>query len=132
MARLKRLLPQVAVIAVLGALALTLGVALGDPALEITVRAREMAFYVDGQTTPNPTLTLPPARRVRLTFVKEDIGVDHDLVLEGLGVISSVLPGDGSSQVLRFKTPDRPIDSTYTCSLHLRMMSAALRVRAGD
>ena len=132
MARLKRLLPQVAVIAVLGALALTLGVALGDPALEITVRAREMAFYVDGQTTPNPTLTLPPARRVRLTFVNEDIGVDHDLVLAGLGVISSVLPGDGSSQVLRFKTPDRSVDGAYKCSLHLRMMSAALRVRARD
>ena len=132
MARLKRLLPQVAVIAVLGALALTLGVALGDPALEITVRPREIAFHVRCQSAPYSSRAPPPARRVRLTFVNEDIGVDHDLVLEGLGVISSVLPGDGSSQVLRFKTPDRPIDSTYTCSLHLRMMSAALRVRAGD
>jgi hypothetical protein len=129
MARLKKMLPQVILSVVIGVLALTLGAASGEPTLELTLRARDMTFYVDGDPRPNPDLVLPAARRVRLTFVNEDVGVDHDLVLAGLGERSGVLPGDGSSEVLAFTTPRQAVVSTYSCSLHLRMMTAGIEVR---
>ena len=126
---LKKLLPQVAILVALGALALSLGVASGEPAFELTVRARDMAFYVDGDPRPNPPIVLPLDQRVRLTFVNEDRGVQHDLILADLDVRSRLLPGNGSSQVLRFQTPRTGATSSYTCSLHPTMMAALLEVR---
>jgi plastocyanin len=127
--RLKTLLPQAAALAVVGALAVSFVASSSEPAVEITVRARAMAFYVDGDVRPNPVLELPAGQRVRLVFVNEDRGVEHDLVLPGLGVASERLAGDGMRQVLRFRTPARAGSSSYVCSLHPMMMTAALEIR---
>lgn len=131
MKRLRRLLPQVALVAILSALALalTLGAASSDPVYEVTLRARGMAFYLDGDSRPNPPLVLPADRLVRLTLVNEDRGVDHNLVLDGLDARTGVLRGDGSSEVIELRTPTRTIVTTYSCSLHLMMMTAGLEVR---
>lgn len=127
--KIKKLLPQAAVLAVLGALVISLAAASGEPAYEVTVRAREMAFYVDGDPGPNPPLVLPAGRSVKLTFVNEDRGVEHDLALPGLGLRTKVLPGDGARQKLRFTTPVEAATSSYSCSLHLTMMTGRVEVR---
>ena len=123
------LLPLATALTIIGALALSLSAASGEPTLTLTLRADGMAFYLDGESAANPPLVLPPDRRVRITFVNEDQGVAHDLVLAELDVRTDILPGDGSSQVLEFRTPRRKSDSSYSCSMHLIMMTGALEIR---
>ncbi len=127
--KLKKLLPQAALLALLGALAISFGAASSEPAFELTVRARQMAFYVGDDPRPNPPIALPTDRRVRITFVNEDRGVQHDLAIPDLDVRTDLLAGDGSSQVLRFHTPSTGISASYLCSLHPTMMAAAVEIR---
>jgi hypothetical protein len=127
--RLEKLLPQAALVALVGALAISLGAASSEPAVDITVRARAMAFYVDGDPRPNPTLVLPAGERIRLAFVNEDRGVDHDLVLPDLGIATDRLAGSGERQLLRFRAPAAAGLSSYTCTLHSSMMTATLEIR---
>jgi len=123
----KRMIPLVITGVLLGSVAISLGA--NSPELELTVTARDMAFYLDDDPQPNPPLVLAGDRRVRITFVNEDLGVLHDLTLIGLDLATDVLPGDGSRQTLTFRTPKRPLTASYTCSQHLAMMTAALEVR---
>ena len=127
MRKYKRLLPLVITGALLGGMAISLGAS--APELELTVTARRMAFYLDDDPQPNPALALESDRLIRLTFVNEDRGVLHDLTLGGLDLSTDVLPGDGSRQTLTFRTPKRPLSSSYNCSQHLAMMTAALEIR---
>lgn len=129
MARFRPLLAQVSLLVVIGALALAIGAASGEPPLDLTLRARDMAFYLDGDDMPNPALVLPPDRRIRLTFVNQDRGIEHDLTLPELDRRTRVLPGNGSRQTLTFRTPEDPARSTYNCSLHLAMMRGAIEIR---
>jgi len=77
----KRLIPFVITgILVAGA---TLSLGANSPEIEMTIVARGMAFYIDDDPQPNPRLALASDRRVRLTFINEDRGVLHDLLLGG-------------------------------------------------
>lgn len=129
MAAFRPLLAQVSILVVLGALALAIGAASGEPPLDITLRARDMAFYQDGDDTPNPALVLPAGRRIRLTFVNQDRGIEHDLTLPELDRSTRVLPGDGSRQTITFRTPEGSTRATYNCSLHLAMMRGEVEIR---
>lgn len=123
----KRLVTLVIVGALLGGVVISLGAS--APRLELTVTARGMAFYVGDDPRPNPALVLASNQRVRLTFVNEDRGVLHDLTIGELGLATDALPGDGSRQTIVFRTPKAPLSSSYTCSQHVAMMTAALEVR---
>ncbi len=127
--KLRKLLPQAAVLALLGALAISFGAASSEPAFELTVRARQMAFYVGDDPRPNPPLVLPADRRVRITFVNEDRGVRHDLAIPDLDARTDLIDGDGSSRVLRFRTPATTGIASYLCTLHPTMMAAPVEVR---
>lgn len=95
---------------------------------EIVLEARGMAFYLEGDVTPNPTLRLEPGELVRLTLVNRDPGMRHDLAIAELGVATELLPGDGSSQTVRLRAPDRPGRFPYLCSLHVQTMRGLLEV----
>jgi hypothetical protein len=98
------------------------------PELELTVIARDMAFYLEGDPTPNPTIRLERGRRVRILFINEDRGMQHDLLLPDLGLATKLLPGDGSRATLTFRTPKEALDSRYACTPHMAMMTAALEI----
>jgi hypothetical protein len=98
------------------------------PDLELTVIARDMAFYLEGDPTPNPTIRLERNRRVRIHFINEDQGIQHDLLLPELNLATELLPGDGSRATLTFRTPKEALDSRYSCTLHMAMMTAALEI----
>ena len=99
------------------------------PRREITLVARNMAFYMPGEPTPNPDLILRPRERVKLTLINRDAGVGHDFAVVLLGVYTGVVAGDGSSRWLEFQAPDEPGRYDYVCSLHARMMRGVLEVR---
>jgi plastocyanin len=110
-------------------MALALMAGADAPEREIVLEARDMAFFVAGQSEPNPTLELAPGESIRLTFVNHDRGIDHDLTMRDLGLATAVLAGDGSSASLEFRAPRASGEHDYTCELHDRMMRGRLVVR---
>ncbi len=111
------------------ATALALMAGASAPEHEITLIARNMAFYTPDSDVANPTLKLAPREEVRFTFINLDRGIDHDLTVADLGLRSSVLPGDGSSMTMSFRAPAQPGRHEYTCELHGRMMKGTLLVQ---
>ncbi len=113
--------------------ALVAGVAWGVSAArtaprEIVLVARGMAFYLDGDETPNPTLRLRPGEEVRLTLINLDRGMEHDLALAGLDLATAVLAGDGSTQTIRLRAPQQSGTWDYLCRLHAQTMRGLLEV----
>ena len=95
---------------------------------EIVLVAKDMAFYLPGDPTSNPTIELRPNERVRLRFVNQDRGIDHDWVVESLSLAIRVLRGDGSSDQILITAPSSPGRHDYSCSLHDKMITGILEV----
>ena len=51
-------------------------------AREITLVTRDMAFYLEGDTRPNPTIRLQAGERVRFVLRNLDPGIDHNLAID--------------------------------------------------
>jgi len=50
------------------------------PTREITLVAKNMGFYLAGETKVNPTLVFHQGERVLVNFINHDKGVIHDLL----------------------------------------------------
>ncbi|MGH9464185.1 MAG: hypothetical protein ACRD0X_00965 [Thermoanaerobaculia bacterium] len=129
MGEARKLQIALALAALLGGAVLALQAATPESAREIRLEARDMAFYLEGGSEPNPTLTAAPGERLRLVFVNRDRGYAHDLRLATLGVAMGQLAGDGSAGRVTFRAPAIAGEHPYDCSLHPRMMGASLVVR---
>ena len=88
------------------------------PDREITLIAKEMAFYLEGKGQANPVLTFAPGLRVRLHFLNRDPGMVHDLVLPDFKVSTGAIPYGGEA-FLEFNARG---PGEYLCSLHPAMM----------
>jgi plastocyanin len=93
---------------------------------DIRLTARDMAFYLPGDKTPNPTLVVARGERVRLTLTNEDRGMTHDFAVESLDVATRALRSGTDS--LTFEAPNEPGESEYVCTYHERMMKGILKV----
>lgn len=100
-----------------------------EPTHQLTLVARDMAFYLDQGTEPNPRIEVPAREEVRITLVNRDTGIDHDLAVTSLGLESRAIPGDGSSITIAFRAPRDPGEHEYVCQLHGQMMRGTLVVR---
>ncbi|HVR28126.1 MAG TPA: cupredoxin domain-containing protein [Thermoanaerobaculia bacterium] len=118
-----------ALVAALAIAAATFVADASQPTHDLTLVARDMAFYLPGSDQPNPRLEVVAEEAVRLTIVNRDPGIDHDVAIESLGVRSAAVPGDGSSTTIRFRAPREPGEHEYVCRLHGRMMRGKLVVR---
>jgi plastocyanin len=111
---------------------LTLGVfavALSRPAArEITLVTRGMAFYVDGDDLPNPTLMVKAGERVRFVVRNEDRGILHDFAVPGVRAALDPLGWNESSQVT-FEVPRTPGAYEYHCRPHRMMMRGTILVQ---
>lgn len=102
---------------------------------EVRLVARDMAYYLPGGTTPNPTLSFAPGERVRVVLVNEDLGLAHDVVAPGLGLATPLVlgrpTGQGRGAVATdvVRAPDRPGTHEYVCSLHPVLMRGLIEVR---
>jgi plastocyanin len=96
---------------------------------EITLTARNMAFYVDGVATENPTIHVAPGERVRLTLVNEDEGMDHDVAVAAWKLAVPVVHGRGRTSIV-LQAPDEPGAAEYVCTLHRLMMKGTIDVSA--
>ena len=109
----------------------TLPSVVADPApppREIVLVARNMAFYLDGNPTPNPTLRLKAGERVNLVLRSEDAGITHDFAVKAWAVGTAFLSGKGVASVT-FVVPDRARQpQQYACTAHAAMMQGVIEV----
>ena len=76
-----KLIGTAVVVLLLGAFA----VALTRPApRDITLVVRGMAFYLEGDSLPNPTIQLTAGERVRITLRNEERAIRHDVALPAM------------------------------------------------
>ena len=118
-----------AVIVVLAVTAAAMVAGATEPTHDITLVARDMAFFLPDGTTPNPAIEVAAEEQVRLTLVNRDAGIDHDLAVSSLGVESEAIPGNGAQTTIEFRAPTTAGVHEYVCRLHGRMMRGQLTVR---
>ncbi len=95
----------------------------------ITLVARDMSFFVDGQPMENPRLVVERGELLRFVLVNDDPGMAHDLRLPSLGAATRLLKKSGMSAELTLRAPQEPGEHEYLCSLHARFMRGVLEVR---
>ena len=96
---------------------------------ELTIVARQMAFYVNGNPQPNPSIVFLPGEQIAIDFINRDRGVAHNFVIPAWNLRTDLLKGDGSSERLLFQVPLEPAKTDYTCSIHPTMMTGQVRIR---
>ena len=74
---------------------------------DITLVVRDMAFYLDGGSEPNPTIQVRTGETVQLTLLNRDPGFKHNLTIEALGLDMPHLETDASMKV-RLRAPPAP------------------------
>lgn len=101
----------------------------GDPApRDVRVVVRDMAFYVDGQETPNPTLRFKAGEKIRLVLRNEDGGMNHDLVISDWDVATKTLNEKGQEDTIVFRVPRSRSTAGYKCTPHPQMMQGSVQV----
>lgn len=117
----------------LGILAVTLlpmlASSLSDEVHEIRLVVRDMNFYVEGESQPNPTLTVRPGEQVRLVLKNDDPGMRHDFVVEEWDVATRILASRGEQDSITFKAPSSAGEQVYHCTPHAQMMRGTIRVQ---
>lgn len=99
------------------------------PMREIRLVAREMAFYLEGNSKPNPLLQVQARQKIRLYFSNLDPGMIHDVVFPALDLATQKI-AFGESAQLEFEV-EGSLTTDYLCSLHAAMMKGEMRVALG-
>jgi plastocyanin len=94
---------------------------------EIRLVARDMTFYLEGQTDPNPVLRVRRGERVRLVLRNEDAGMLHDVAVRAWSTGTPAVEGGGQSAV-ELRAPDSPGDEIYACTPHGEVMRGTIHV----
>jgi plastocyanin len=94
---------------------------------EIHLVARDMAFYLDGQGEPNPTLVVRRGEHVRILLRNQDVGMSHDFGVLAWKKGTGVITGLGEAAI-EFRAPVAAGAETYACTPHAEMMRGTIRV----
>ena len=89
---------------------------------------RDMAFYMDGNAEPNPTLVLKAGEQVELHLRNDEPGVRHDFAVRAWDVGTRLLGDRGDEDTITFRVPETKGTTAYTCTPHAKMMSGTLRI----
>jgi len=101
-------------------------------AREITLVAKDMAFYVENDLeTPNPVLEVKAGETIRVVLLNRDRGMTHDFAVPAAQAAIDALDWNEDDAVT-FEVPDEPGTYEYVCRPHLLMMKGKLIVRSGD
>jgi plastocyanin len=96
-------------------------------ARHIVLVARDMTFYIDGASTPNPDLYVKPGEAITLTLKNADAGMTHDLAVSAWEVSTREIHGVGSARVT-FTVPRTLGRTEYVCRPHSQVMRGAFIV----
>jgi plastocyanin len=103
-------------------------IATPEPAREVHLVVRDMRFYVEGDSTPNPTIVAQPGERLRIVLRNTDVGMSHDFAVRSWNVTTRVLKGKGEDAI-EFVVPHNRGTHVYTCTPHAETMSGSIVVR---
>ncbi len=95
---------------------------------EIRLVARDMAFYVDGQDVPNPTLKLHAGEEVRVVVSNADAGMAHDFGVSAWDVRTPLLTARASQAAVVLHAPRARGSHEYTCGPHSAIMRGTIEV----
>lgn len=100
-----------------------------DDVRDITLVARGVAFYADGQPEANPVLRVEAGEQVRFLFRNEDRGMAHDFAVSRWQ-LSQPLPREpGETASIIVRVPDRPGRYPYVCTPHAALMHGVIEVQ---
>ena len=125
----RRVSPR-AVIAAVAVLVVTamLPVMSKTPSREISLVARGMAFYLEGDmASPNPTIRLAAGETVRIVLRNEDRGMTHDFAIPALETALDATDWNETESVT-FDVPAAPGTYEYRCRPHMLMMRGTIVV----
>ncbi len=98
------------------------------PAREITLVARDMSFYLDGDfENPNPVIEVKAGENVRIVVRNEERGMTHDFAVPATGASVDLLNWNEQGDVT-FEVPLTPGTYEYVCRPHMLMMKGTLKV----
>lgn len=95
---------------------------------EIRLVVRDMTFYIEGDTKPNPILSMRAGEQVRLVVRNEDPGMRHDFAVAAWQVATRMLEDRGEEDTITFRVPSERGEQTYQCTPHPKMMRGTIRV----
>ena len=99
---------------------------------ELTLVAKDMAFYRDGDgTTANPVIEARAGETLRVVLVNRDRGITHDFSVPAVEAATDAIDWNEQDEII-FDVPDEPGTYEYVCRPHLLMMKGKLIVRSGD
>ena len=96
---------------------------------EIALVTRDMAFYLEGDTVPNPTIRLEAGEEVRFIVRNLDPGIVHNLAIEGWGLETPYLDAERSTTV-HVRVPEQLGTQAYLCPPHRAMMGGVIEIVA--
>ena len=100
----------------------------GTPTREVTLVARGMAFYIEGDPSrPNPTIEVKAGERVRIVLRNQDRGMTHDFAVPAVAAAMNAIDWNESGEVT-LDVPDTPGAYEYVCRPHSLMMRGTIRV----
>lgn len=102
------------------------------PAREVTLVARDMAFYAESQPdAPNPAIEARAGETIRIVLRNRDRGLTHDFAVPAVDAATDALEWNEEDAVT-FDVPEEPGTYEYVCRPHLLMMKGQIIVRSGD
>jgi plastocyanin len=118
----------VAIVAVVFMVAMGVArVLMGENARQITIVAKDMAFYVEGDSTANPVIEARAGETLRIVLKNRDRGVTHDFAVPSAEASTDLLKWNEHDEVT-FDVPSDPGTYEYVCRPHLLMMKGTLKV----
>ena len=117
----------VAIAMLAGGIVLLKGMSPDGQVREVRLVVRNMTYFVEGTTEPNPTLRVPRGSRLRIVLTNDDSGYSHNLVVSSLA-IQTPLIAKGRSQTIEVSGPDLPGVHTYSCGPHAEMMRGNIAI----
>ena len=99
---------------------------------EIELLARDMTFYLAGDTEagPNPTLWMEAGEEVRIVLRNQDPGITHNFAVTAWNVSMKAFQGEGAPRSVLVRAPQRPGRFEYVCTPHSAMMAGVIEVVA--
>lgn len=94
---------------------------------EVLLEARGMAFYVVGETEPNPTIRLNAGEEVRIVLRNQDPGLAHRFSIKDWE-LSMALPRGDVIRSVRVRVPERAGRHEYVCGPHSTVMAGVIEV----
>ncbi len=95
---------------------------------EVVIVAEDMSFTVSTQNLEgikNPTLNFIRGEKISILFRNNDPGIRHDMIIEGLGIKTSIL-SYGESERIVLTVPDNVGTRSYYCTFHKLMMNGLI------